>query len=167
MEPGARVAPLNARSQPPLRGTPDLSVGHSQFGAGVAVRAALHPVREHLRRPSTATDATTAPQPVETEIRADVIVVRPTGKLDVDQTPALRTALLSALAHAGGPTDVVVDLSRVGFCDSSGLNVLIRAMLAACESGRGLRLAAPCTQVARLLNVTDADKTFEITPTAP
>ncbi|MFD3544844.1 STAS domain-containing protein [Streptomyces sp. NPDC058655] len=114
-----------------------------------------------------AADPTTEPQLVETEIRADVIVVRPAGELDVDQAPALRTALLDALAHAGGPTDVVVDLSRVGFCDSSALNVLIRAMLVARESGRGLRVAAPCTQVARLLEVTGADKTFEITFTAP
>ncbi|MFD3680074.1 STAS domain-containing protein [Streptomyces sp. NPDC058613] len=72
------------------------------------------------------------------------VVVRPTGELDVDQAPALRTALLRALAHPGGPTDVVVDLSRVEFCNSSGLNVLIRAMLLARESGRDLRLAAPC-----------------------
>ncbi|MFD3547330.1 STAS domain-containing protein [Streptomyces sp. NPDC058655] len=111
-----------------------------------------------------ATDATTGPQSVETEIRADVIVVRPTGELDVDQAPALRTALLGALAHTGGPTDVVVDLSRVDFCDSSGLNVLIRAMLVARKSGRGLRLAAPCTQVARLLEMTGADKTFPHRP---
>ncbi|MFD3939140.1 STAS domain-containing protein [Streptomyces sp. NPDC058611] len=104
---------------------------------------------------------------METEIRAEMIVVRPTGELDVDQAPALRTALLGALARTGGPADVIVDRSRVDFCDSSGLNVLIRAMLVARESGRGLRLAAPCTQVARLLEVTGADKTFDITPTAP
>ncbi|MCY0951384.1 STAS domain-containing protein [Streptomyces sp. H27-S2] len=114
-----------------------------------------------------ATDATIEPQPVETEIRDGVIVVRPAGELDVDQAPALRTALLGALAYQGGPADVVVDLSGVDFCDSSGLNVLIRAMLVARESGRGLSLAAPCTQVARLLAVTGADKTFDITPTAP
>ncbi|MFD3762641.1 hypothetical protein [Streptomyces sp. NPDC058622] len=34
-----------------------------------------------------ATDATTEPQSVETEIRADVIVVRPSGELDVDPAP--------------------------------------------------------------------------------
>ncbi|MFD3808690.1 STAS domain-containing protein [Streptomyces sp. NPDC058611] len=108
-----------------------------------------------------------AAQSVETEVRAEVIVVRPSGELDVDSAPALRTALLGALNRTGGPTDVVVDLSRVEFCDSSGLNVLIRAGLVARDSKRTLRLAAPCAQVSRLLAVTGANRTFDIDPTAP
>ncbi|MFD3550318.1 STAS domain-containing protein [Streptomyces sp. NPDC058655] len=103
----------------------------------------------------------------EIEIGAEAIVVRPSGELDVDQAPALRTALLSALAHAGGPTEVVVDLSGVEFCDSSGLNVLIRARLVAEESGRGIRLAAPNAQMARLLDVTGVGTTFVVDPDAP
>lgn len=114
-----------------------------------------------------ATDETSEPQLVETEIRAEVIVVRPTGELDIDRAPALRTVLWEAPARPNAPSDVIVDLSGVDFCDSSGLNVLIAARLAARESGRGLRLAAPCTQVARLPAVTGADRAFGITPIVP
>ncbi len=45
------------------------------------------------------------------------------GEIDLYTVPRLQRALAAALA-AGGPVRLVVDLSGVDFCDSTGVNVL-------------------------------------------
>ncbi|MFE3500536.1 STAS domain-containing protein [Kitasatospora sp. NPDC059160] len=55
---------------------------------------------------------------------------------------------LSTLAVLG---ELVVDMSRVAFCDSGGLNALIRARLQAREAGAELHLLCPTGLVVDLL----------------
>ncbi|MFC9816734.1 STAS domain-containing protein [Streptomyces virginiae] len=57
-----------------------------------------------------------------------------------------------------------MDLTAMSFCDSSGLNALLGARLHAEEAGHRLRLAAPCQQVVRLLEMTGAIEVFTIDP---
>ncbi|MDJ0386208.1 STAS domain-containing protein [Streptomyces sp. G-G2] len=81
---------------------------------------------------------------------ATVVVL--TGEIDYDRAPDVRDALLSAL---GSSPCVVLDLSGVTFCDCSGLNVLLRARLAAgVGRDRRLRVRGMSDQVARLLELT-------------
>ena len=51
-----------------------------------------------------------------------ITIAELTGELDIASAPALRDQLLSLLRP--GSSRLVVDLSRVSFCDASGLAVL-------------------------------------------
>lgn len=105
---------------------------------------------------------------IDLEIDDHVVVVRPHGKLDLRRVQCFRRVFLNALTTPGDTTrDVVVDLSKVEFCDSSGLGALLHARNATIKAGRVLRLAAPTTQVAYLLAMTGTDQLFTIDPTPP
>jgi anti-sigma B factor antagonist len=84
----------------------------------------------------------------------------PTG-LRVDGELDLATApVLAALPDGGG--DVVVDVSRIRFVDSTGLSVLVQAHHAARSAGRRLVLVAPSLRVRRLLQITGLDDVMTI-----
>ncbi len=57
--------------------------------------------------------------------RDDLVVVTTPDEIDIGNAWQLREALLSA-AVTGSPA-VIVDMSGTEFCDSTGLNVLVRA----------------------------------------
>lgn len=78
------------------------------------------------------------------------------GEIDIFTSPALRERLLRALRLSTGP--LVLDLSRVSFCDVSGLAVLVGTQRRARALGITLRLAAPRSQTVRLLRVTGLDR---------
>jgi anti-anti-sigma factor len=87
-------------------------------------------------------------------------IVTTSGDLDIACVPALREQLLGLLKpHANR---IVVDLSRVTFCDASGLAVLIGARRRAWLLGGVLRLAAPALPVTTVLRLTGLDMHFEI-----
>lgn len=75
-------------------------------------------------------------------------VLTVSGELDLDSVGSLTTAL----AESGGSVTgaVVVDLSAVGFADSTTVNVLLQARAAL---GPRLRLARPSAFVRRLFAV--------------
>lgn len=89
-------------------------------------------------------------------------VVKLQGALDVAAAPALRERLIGLL-HPGTRL-LVLDLSRVSFCDSAGLAVLIGAQRRARVLGIVMRLAAPSVPVAKLLRFTGLDRSLTICP---
>lgn len=94
-------------------------------------------------------------------------VVRLSGEMDLGRVDEVRALLLEAVTRVGGPADIVVDLSGLTFCDSAGLNLLLRARLQAVESGHALRLAAPNAQMLRLLEITGSLLLFPIDTVPP
>lgn len=68
-----------------------------------------------------------------TEGRSEVVT--PVGELDHHTADLLREPLESAVDQ--GRARLVVDCSRLDFCDSTGLNVLLGARLKAEEAGEG------------------------------
>ncbi|WP_101067558.1 STAS domain-containing protein [Roseovarius salinarum] len=60
-----------------------------------------------------------------------------------------------------GPQDVLLDLSRVDFIDSSGLGAIVAALKQLGE-GRQMRLAGLTGNVAKVFRLTRMDKVFEI-----
>jgi anti-sigma B factor antagonist len=82
------------------------------------------------------------------------------GDLDIENLTPAAQALAALVAQR--PRAVVVDLSGVGFCDSSGLNLLLRTRLAAEEEGVALRLAAVPPTVMRVLELTGAHTVFSL-----
>ena len=97
---------------------------------------------------------------VEVRPGADAIVLVLSGELDHDTAEPLRDALADSVAAA--PDRIVVDCADLRFCDSTGLNVLLRARLAAREAGGRLELAALRPPVARMFDITGAHQVFQV-----
>lgn len=85
-------------------------------------------------------------------------VVQVAGDLDLHTGPALRSELLGRI-EAGEP-DLVVDMSEVGYLDSSGITVLISALKAARPAGGTVRLACCRPVVLELLQITGLARVF-------
>ena len=75
-----------------------------------------------------------------------------TGELDPHTAPLLQAEIDQLLETSG--TDLVLDLSELGFVDSSGLRVLISAQHQLAEQGGTLVLRTPSETVRRLLEIT-------------
>ncbi|WP_371494140.1 STAS domain-containing protein [Kitasatospora sp. NBC_00374] len=91
------------------------------------------------------------------------VVIRPDGELDHDTVGPLREALDAVLAEP--PARLVVDCGGLDFCDSTGLNLLIRSQATAEAGGGRLVLAAPGEMVARMLAVTGVGEVLQVYPT--
>lgn len=95
-------------------------------------------------------------------------VLRVSGELDLVTSPVLRQRVHDVVAQ--GHHDLVVDLSDVFFCDSSGVGVLIaaRRLIRSCQ-GR-LRLILPDrgaedgSHVNRVLGALGVRRLFDVRP---
>ncbi|WP_316528696.1 STAS domain-containing protein [Kitasatospora brasiliensis] len=95
--------------------------------------------------------------------RGSVLVLL--GELDLDSIHELRTALDRAVAE---PASVVVlDCAGLEFCDSTGLNALLRAKARAAADGSRIELARPRPLILRMLELTGATDAFPIRETVP
>jgi anti-anti-sigma factor len=96
------------------------------------------------------------------------IVLRVSGELDLVTSPALRQRVHDAVAE--GRHNLVLDLSDVYFCDSSGVGVLIssRRLLRSCQGDLRLILpargAAEGSHVNRVLGALGVRRLFEVHP---
>lgn len=102
---------------------------------------------------------------VSTASQGGHAVVTATGELDLYTAPRLQAALAALLREE--IDRIVVDMSGVEFCDSTGMNVLLAAMKRLREQGGALELAAPRPAVKRILQVTGLDTVFTVTDAAP
>ncbi|MFV2173604.1 STAS domain-containing protein [Actinomadura sp. LOL_016] len=108
------------------------------------------------------------PQVVVSVVRRPTFTVAALqGDLDLVTAPALRDGLL-ALLHPGQKL-LVLDLSHLWFCDAAGISALVSAWHHALDLGVSMRLAAPRSHVARILDDTAPDhglRTYETLPQA-
>ncbi|MFF3013095.1 STAS domain-containing protein [Streptomyces sp. NPDC057939] len=86
-----------------------------------------------------------------------VAVVTATGEYDADTVGPIAEELTAAAATH---RTVVLDASALTFADSSFLNLLIRV-----HRTTALRIAAPQSQLLRLLEITGADQVLDLHPT--
>ncbi|KOU64657.1 hypothetical protein ADK55_07530 [Streptomyces sp. WM4235] len=103
--------------------------------------------------------------PVGLESEEQHVVIRVGGEMDLDRAPMLQEALHSMITRPDCPAEIVVDLSELTFCDSSGLNVLIQSRRTAQENGRRISLRAPSPQILQLLELTCTENLFPLTDT--
>jgi anti-sigma B factor antagonist len=96
------------------------------------------------------------------EVVGGVPVVVAPEEIDITNTTGLRAALLEAAAH--GNRTLVADMSQTQFCDSAGLNVLVRAHKRARAEGGELLLVIRAAAVLRIFAVTGID---QLVPTFP
>jgi anti-sigma B factor antagonist len=90
------------------------------------------------------------------------------GEIDLYTAPRLHSELAAVVASAAPEPRVIIDLSGVEFCDSTGMNVLLSCFRQVQELGGELELAAPQPAVRKILQVTGLDSVFTVVnePTA-
>ena len=89
------------------------------------------------------------------EVVSGVPVVTAPEEIDITNAAGLRAALLEAAAHGSGT--LVADMAQTQFCDSAGLNVLVRAHKRAQADGGELLLVICTAAVLRIFAVTGID----------
>src|SRR5258707_13201941 len=92
-----------------------------------------------------------------------VAVVSLPAEIDISNADQVRDDLLSILNR--GATLLVVDMCATTFCDSAGLNALVRAFKRATASGAGMRVVVSARAVQRVLAITGVDHLIDIYPT--
>ena len=79
------------------------------------------------------------------------------GDVDMATEQQVIEALSEVAAHA-----VIVDLSHVGFLDSSGIRALVVGHRASRAAGGSLALRAPSSEVAQVLELTRTNQVIRI-----
>jgi anti-sigma B factor antagonist len=97
---------------------------------------------------------------IKTARDADVCSVTLEGEIDVYTAPRLKEVLVDAV-ESGCP-NVIVDLEKVGFIDSSGLGVLVSALRRARERDGVVRIVCTRDNVLKIFRITGLDKVFPI-----
>ncbi|MFI1223689.1 MULTISPECIES: STAS domain-containing protein [unclassified Streptomyces] len=96
---------------------------------------------------------------ITTRQERGALVLTVSGDLDIDTVAPLGLALSAAADDGSGP--VVVNLSGVGFADSTTVNVLLQGHTAL---GHRLRLAAPSPFMRRLIDMIGLDSALPVLP---
>ncbi len=78
------------------------------------------------------------------------------GDLDHHTTPRLRAALEEV--KFGPDADLVIDLSGLTFCDSTGIATLVAAHQRAADAGAALLLAGLDADIARVFQIMGLDR---------
>jgi len=97
---------------------------------------------------------------VETAAEGSVTVIRVAGELDAVSGAELRSHVSDALESSDG--DVVVDLGRVEFVDSSGLGVLVGGLKRCQQQDRGFRLRHLNPKLDKIFGIAGLSRVFEL-----
>lgn len=89
----------------------------------------------------------------------DRVIVRCAGELDIDTAPMLR-GCLERVALVG-QHEIVLDLSELEFCDSTGIGVFVEWQRRARDGGFALVLRSPRAHLHRLLEFALLDRLVE------
>jgi anti-sigma B factor antagonist len=84
------------------------------------------------------------------------------GELDIATAPRLLSALNGAVQEA--IRSLVVDLSEVGFMDSTGLALLINAHRRLARRSKGFAVVCPPGPLWRVFEITDMVETLHVCP---
>jgi anti-sigma B factor antagonist len=84
------------------------------------------------------------------------------GELDIATAPRMMAALNEALADMDVP--LVVDLTEVGFMDSTGLALLMNARRRAVRRGQGFAIVCPGGPISRVFEIADMVESLRVCP---
>jgi anti-anti-sigma factor len=85
------------------------------------------------------------------------------GELDLEAATDLEAALEEAIRESAGA--FVIDLTGVGFIDSSGLGVLLRARALLGREDRALAVVCPHGPIRRVFELSGVSEVFALYPT--
>jgi anti-sigma B factor antagonist len=91
-----------------------------------------------------------------------VAVITLPVEIDIANADQVRDDLLSVLNR--GAATLIVDMGGTTFCDSAGVNALVRAHKRATANGSELRLVISAPAVQRVLDITGVDHLMDIYP---
>lgn len=94
------------------------------------------------------------------------LVVELRGELDLFTAPALADRVEALIRQPSSPR-IALQVSQVGFCDSAGINTLVRLWKRAGAAGRELVLLRPHPRVAQVLAMTALDHYLPVHDTLP
>jgi anti-sigma B factor antagonist len=100
---------------------------------------------------------------VETGKRGDASVLTLQGEIDVYTAPRLRQAIIDLVE--GGERNIVVDMEKVDFLDSTGLGVLVGGLKRVKTREGNLSLVASQEKILKIFEITGLDKVFPIAGT--
>jgi anti-sigma B factor antagonist len=83
-------------------------------------------------------------------------------EIDISNSEQVREELLSLLNR--GPAVLIVDMAETTFCDSAGVNALVRAHKRATANGAEIRLVVTSPGVKRVLGITGVDRLIPVHP---
>jgi anti-sigma B factor antagonist len=92
--------------------------------------------------------------------QGDYTVISVAGEIDLYTAPRLQAELMTVLS--ADTARLIVDMSGVDFCDSTGINVLLAAHRQARERGGELQLAGPGSATRKVLQVTGLESVFTV-----
>ncbi len=102
------------------------------------------------------------PLAVERTSRDGVDVLFVEGEIDVASAPRLIAALNDAVSEAA--RSVIIDLTSVGFMDSTGLALLINAHRRLAVRRKGFAVVCPAGPLRRVFEITDMVDTLRVCP---
>lgn len=91
------------------------------------------------------------------------VVLTLIGTIDVSTAPFLRDCLLDV--HQNNKHRIVVDLTEVGFVDSTGLGLLVGSLKRSRANNGDVKIVGSDERVLKVFQITGLDKVFTITPT--
>ena len=97
------------------------------------------------------------------ELKDGIRLFELTGELDSRSADSLQDALDSAIDHGAGR--VLLDLSGLTFCDSTGLRVIVAAYRALTMGGGRLAIVCDDDRVLRVFRVTRLDRLLSVSTT--
>ncbi|MGP3916628.1 STAS domain-containing protein [Nonomuraea sp. 10N515B] len=92
----------------------------------------------------------------------DCMIVALQGELDIYSAPCLRAAISEALAE--GQRNLLVDAAGLTFCDSEGLQALLKAQGEVTGAGGSMELAHVHGRVRHVLEISGLTCAFTIRP---
>lgn len=92
----------------------------------------------------------------------NAVVVRATGELDYDYAPTFRRELTGFWSTAPAPSALVLDLTELTFCDSTGLAELLWMLHRSRETGTRLVLVGANRTLRHMLTTTGLLSFFEL-----
>lgn len=90
----------------------------------------------------------------------DTFIIHVDGELDVYTAPRLKEALAEGVSR--GHKVIVVDLTRVGFLDSTALGVLVGGRRNAHDNGGDVLLVVDTPHLAKMFRITGFETMFGI-----
>lgn len=97
---------------------------------------------------------------IKTQHNEGVCTLALEGEVDVYTAPKLKESLVSAIED--GCVNVIVDMDKVSFIDSSGLGVLVSALRRARERDGAVRIVCGRDNILKIFRITGLDKVFPI-----
>jgi anti-sigma B factor antagonist len=90
----------------------------------------------------------------------DVSVIALRGEIDVYTAPLLRQKIVDLVDE--GALNIVVDMEKVDFLDSTGLGVLVEGLKRVKTRGGNLTLVATQDKILKIFDITGLNKAFPI-----